>query len=1149
MDARRVGLGEHRPEVGDPHGLAAGEGRVLVGHDPHRPRALGVVLLERGRGLLLVAGAERARPAGFGLDRAAGGSRSRPGRSARVGRDGHPSSGQRVEAQLAHGVGDYRCRSACRYTLTWVWLSVVERSPRPSRRSARRAPARPTRPSRRGRPGSVKRRCHGRSRTGCAVAQLDVVAGDGAGLRVGAADPEHDDVGVEADDVDVARRARPAPSPGTNASTTTTPSGREQRGGLAQRPPLQRRAREVEQGVERDEHARRRRPDGTAAPPCRPPTTGDARVRRPGSGRASPSTHRGRRRRRPARAQRPGQAPGAAAQLDHETRRPAAAMNAAVVVGRGDVGVPVVVDVGEAVAVASSVGSRPRRHVDRSMHRRRDRARSVAWPAMIRLPPGELPGSRCAHDGPMGRPGRRRTTADRQSIWRVGPRNRTRPAVCRPCARRVGPTAAPAAAAAVPADDGPRSARRRVRHRQAPTPRRLRARGGRSSSRSRCCLAVLLRDVARWRPPRRPRRPRGIVVRRRSGVRRARDAGGVARDRGDVAGAARRRPRPHGRRLVRRRRPSRPGASSSTRCGAARRCWSAWSLVHLLELVGLVGLVVGAVRRDGVPPAGEPGDRRRGRRPVPGRSADRSRLTSTRFGSPRSPSRRWSASSGRWSASGSRSSPRSPASSCPTTGCGSPGRRVRPWPSSSWCPFTAGVAVLYHLDLRIRSEGLDIERRTRALLELTPKTPAGRPARSSPAPSTRHRRRARSSERSSWVFDRLGDADRHADRRRRRQRDRLGDRAGPRRRSGLAAGEGAACPGVWPAASESGDGPAYGTESHRSAAVWLAEADRLAAAGDSRGAIRCRYQALVARVITWSVVDDVPGRTAGEYRDLLSDRLPAARRRASIDLTDRFEAVWYGGRDAGIDRYAAVRRAVRTRRGGRASARWSAHEPARGPRRDAAAAGGGPGCVLRPRPAGPRGRRSIRCRRRPTAPRRSSSWSAASVETIDVVDGTPGRRRRRRAAARGSSAIATRPTTSIVGPYGAARWSSPIRARCSRPPVGGGLVDEITGSCDVPGLTDVATLDVGVVAHAIVVPPGASGCFGADDRRGIRRRRDRSARAGSSARRAGPVHQRPARRGRQRRAGRAGLLVGRRRGAPHSCDRRSPAAEIGVWST
>lgn len=31
-------------------------------------------------------------------------------------------------------------------------------------------------------------------------------------------------------------------------------------------------------------------------------------------------------------------------------------------------------------------------------------------------------------------------------------------------------------------------------------------------------------------------------------------------------------------------------------------------------------------------------------------------------------------------------------------------------------PFTAGVAVLYHLDLRIRSEGFDIERRARAVL-------------------------------------------------------------------------------------------------------------------------------------------------------------------------------------------------------------------------------------------------------------------------------------------------------------------------------------------------------------------------------------------------------------------------------------------------
>lgn len=32
-------------------------------------------------------------------------------------------------------------------------------------------------------------------------------------------------------------------------------------------------------------------------------------------------------------------------------------------------------------------------------------------------------------------------------------------------------------------------------------------------------------------------------------------------------------------------------------------------------------------------------------------------------------------------------------------------------------PFTAGVAVLYHLDLRVRAEGLDLERRTRAIAE------------------------------------------------------------------------------------------------------------------------------------------------------------------------------------------------------------------------------------------------------------------------------------------------------------------------------------------------------------------------------------------------------------------------------------------------
>lgn len=87
----------------------------------------------------------------------------------------------------------------------------------------------------------------------------------------------------------------------------------------------------------------------------------------------------------------------------------------------------------------------------------------------------------------------------------------------------------------------------------------------------------------------------------------------------------------------------------------------------------------------------------------------------------------------------------------------------------------------------------------------------------------------------------------------------------------------------------------YGTETHRDPAVWLEEAARLAAAGDHRGALRCRYQALIARLVLDGVVDDVLGRTTGEYQALLSDRLPGERE-AVERITARFDDAWYGGR-------------------------------------------------------------------------------------------------------------------------------------------------------------------------------------------------------------------------------------------------------------
>lgn len=91
-------------------------------------------------------------------------------------------------------------------------------------------------------------------------------------------------------------------------------------------------------------------------------------------------------------------------------------------------------------------------------------------------------------------------------------------------------------------------------------------------------------------------------------------------------------------------------------------------------------------------------------------------------------------------------------------------------------------------------------------------------------------------------------------------------------------------------------GVVYGTESRRDPDQWLAEARRLEAAGDRRGALRCRYQALLAVVVREEVVDDVAGRTAREYDRLLAGAMPEVAT-ASAELTSVFERTWYGGED------------------------------------------------------------------------------------------------------------------------------------------------------------------------------------------------------------------------------------------------------------
>lgn len=84
----------------------------------------------------------------------------------------------------------------------------------------------------------------------------------------------------------------------------------------------------------------------------------------------------------------------------------------------------------------------------------------------------------------------------------------------------------------------------------------------------------------------------------------------------------------------------------------------------------------------------------------------------------------------------------------------------------------------------------------------------------------------------------------------------------------------------------------------RSPAEWLAEAAAHEAEGRWREALRCRYRALVAQLAGRGVVEEIPGRTSGEYRRDVAMTLPQGA--AAFDgATDLFEQAWYGDRPTG----------------------------------------------------------------------------------------------------------------------------------------------------------------------------------------------------------------------------------------------------------
>ncbi|HEV3497409.1 MAG TPA: DUF4129 domain-containing protein [Actinomycetes bacterium] len=92
----------------------------------------------------------------------------------------------------------------------------------------------------------------------------------------------------------------------------------------------------------------------------------------------------------------------------------------------------------------------------------------------------------------------------------------------------------------------------------------------------------------------------------------------------------------------------------------------------------------------------------------------------------------------------------------------------------------------------------------------------------------------------------------------------------------------------------------------RSAAEWRAEAEAHERAGAWRDAVRSRYRALVADLARRGVVEEVPGRTAGEYRREVGQALPEAAGDFA-GATELFEVAWYGRADTGAREAAHLR--------------------------------------------------------------------------------------------------------------------------------------------------------------------------------------------------------------------------------------------------
>lgn len=110
----------------------------------------------------------------------------------------------------------------------------------------------------------------------------------------------------------------------------------------------------------------------------------------------------------------------------------------------------------------------------------------------------------------------------------------------------------------------------------------------------------------------------------------------------------------------------------------------------------------------------------------------------------------------------------------------------------------------------------------------------------------------------------------------------------------------------------------------RSPTDWLAQAQRHEREGRLREAVRARYRGLVAALSAMGIVEEMPGRTTGEYLDEVRRQAPGAAS-PFVAVIRAFEEAWYGDADLtagdlqGVrDAEAAVMEKARSRAAARA---------------------------------------------------------------------------------------------------------------------------------------------------------------------------------------------------------------------------------------